>query len=464
MNTRTSIRDLLQQLPLERLDASAREIVERARSQNDPAVLRAAVRQATGELLRRGELLRVAVEGGQRRETLFLVRGTSRLVDLAGLTPGRAAVAERPADAMVPDRVEPTAASLPYEETIPDLLEAMERAQELAVGDPRADEPAIMVDRILALLQSYLPGLALQAQLSTDQLSRGATEFLLPAPALADMPFWLRHRRPGQSLWFPDPAELPAGVQRHLGHLATQAAVTAVVPLRSPAEGDQEIGLLFVSGPADWPAEPLLRLAHRLSAFVSRRWQCQRDVNRRVLTDSLTQIRNRAFFDTQFPLELERAHRGGAPMTLVIGDLDEFKVVNDTYGHQCGDLVLQAVARQLQTMLRRIDYVCRVGGEEFALILPYTSRDEAREVLARMAGRPFRVALPPEIGVGVLAVTMSYGTVTFPDAGTSPGELHRKADSMLYRAKELGRNRCCIWVGDGHCQQLPPADSRDAPS
>jgi len=232
--------------------------------------------------------------------------------------------------------------------------------------------------------------------------------------------------------------------------------VTAVVPLWSPINDADEVGLLYVAAAGDWTSDSLLKLAHRLSAFVSRRWRCQRDVNLRVLTDSLTGIHNRAFFDSQFPLELERARRGGMPLTLVIGDLDHFKAVNDTYGHQCGDLVLREVARRLQLNLRRIDHVCRIGGEEFAFILPYTSLDEAREVLARVVGRPISVTLPPELGVGEVTVTVSFGAVTFPDAGASTGELHRKADSMLYQAKELGRNRCCLWYPDGHHQQLQP--------
>jgi len=462
MTQHSGIRDLLRQLPVERLDTTTRDLLARARVQGDQAVLLATVRQAIAELQRSGALVRVAVEGGSdRRGTLYLVRGTSRLVDLTGLVdlPSARTKAPEPRRTIpVPTDLAPPAGGGVVAESVPDLLEAMERAQDLAVGDPRADEPAVMVARILALLQSYLPGTTLHAQLKPELHGTGEADYLLPPPALGTAPFWLSHRRPGQALWIPAAHELPASLQRRLAAVSAPEPVTAVVPLRAPFDGEQEVGLLYVCAPADWAAEPLLQLAHRLSAFVSRRWRCQRDVNRRVLTDSLTQTRNRAFFDSQFPLELERAIRGGFPLTLVIGDLDEFKTVNDTYGHQCGDLVLRGVARQLQATLRRIDYVCRIGGEEFALILPYTSLVEAHEVLLRLAGRPFRVPLPPEFGVAALVVTMSYGAVTFPDAGTSAGELHRKADSMLYQAKELGRNRCCVWAGDGRWEQLPPPE------
>jgi diguanylate cyclase (GGDEF)-like protein len=329
------------------------------------------------------------------------------------------------------------------------MLDAMERAQDLAVGDPRADDPWIMIDRILDLLQLYLPDVRLHAQLSLVVAESEAVGKLLPQPDLAGMPFWLRHRRVGQSVWIPDVQELPRELQHRLDLEPADHLATAVVPIVSPLEDEGEVGLLYVTGQGTRSSDDLLGLAQRLSEFVSRRWRCQRDVNRRVLNDSLTGIPNRAFFDTQFPLELERVRRGDQPLTLVIADLDHFKEINDTYGHQCGDLVLRSVARQLLSALRRIDVVCRIGGEEFALILPSTSDVEAREVLGRIVGRPFRVALPPELGVGQVPVTISYGAVTFPEAGLSTGELHRKADGLLYEAKERGRNRCCLWTSRG---------------
>ena len=318
-----------------------------------------------------------------------------------------------------------------------------------------------MVGRILALLRGYVPSVQLRAQLLGEgaEVAVDGGAAVLPAIPPEQAPFWLRCRGPGQAVWVPDPAELPTALRQQLAGAPELA--TAVAPLWSPAEEGHEQGLLYVSA-ARQDRDALMQLAQRISAFVTRRWRCQRDVNRRVLTDSLTGIRNRAFFDTQFPLELERARRGAFPLTLVIGDLDHFKAINDTYHHHGGDRVLQGVARQLQDTVRRIDYVCRIGGEEFALILPYTSQEEAAEVLGRLVGRPMRVPLPAEWGAAAVSVTMSYGAVTFPDAGSSAGELHRKADSMLYRAKELGRNRCCIWVGPGRHQQLLPSRSRAA--
>jgi len=454
MTRKPAIRDLLQQMPMDRLAAATRRALAGAAEGGDEAEIRDALRLATGELLLGGDLVRVAIEGGGgMRGPLFLLRGTSELFDLGCLSPGSYRKEAPPAPP--PDHTDASALAATNGD-VSAVLEAMERAQDLAVGDPRADEPVVVVDRIVALLRNYVPQVTIVAQLNGDEPTPESATNLMRPPESGSMPLWLLHRQPGQALWIPEVKELPARMQRRLSYAPGAEPATAVVPLWSPINDAEEVGMLYVAAAGDCTSGSLLKLAHRLSAFVSRRWRCQRDVNLRVLTDSLTGIHNRAFFDSQFPLELERARRGGMPLTLVIGDLDHFKAVNDTYGHQCGDLVLREVARRLQLNLRRIDHVCRIGGEEFAFILPYTSSDEAREVLGRVVGRPINVALPPELGVGEVTVTVSFGAVTFPDAGASTGELHRKADSMLYQAKELGRNRCCLWYPDGHHQQLLP--------
>jgi len=493
MAAEAGFKHLIEQLPRERLSASMSAQLATALAGGDAAAVLAAGRDAVAELLREGVLVKVALAGhGSSRQALYLVRDTSRLLDLTLLQPtpavrpsppptgGRqearpdsqpaagtrtpASPADRPAATaeagpVLPHQAAgPTAWELPLRgpDRLHGLLDAMERAQDLAVGDPRASEPAVLVDGILELIHGYAPEIQLYAQLFTGVLPLEARH-LVPLPDRQSMPFWLQQRRPGQALWLPHAVELPSMLQGQLARDATRPPVTAVVPLRSPIDPQVEVGLFYVLGSSDWPSGELLQLAQRLAAFVTRRWRCQDDVNRRVLMDSLTGIHNRAFFDSQFPLEVERASRAHLPLTVVITDLDCFKRINDTHGHQCGDVVLRAVAQQLQSRLRRIDHVCRIGGEEFGCLLPSTSVDEARDVLTRVVAQAYRVTLPPEFGVGHLEVTMSYGAVTFPDAGQSPSELHRKADNMLYQAKELGRNRCCLWTADGHCQQLLPA-------
>jgi len=148
------------------------------------------------------------------------------------------------------------------------------------------------------------------------------------------------------------------------------------------------------------------------------------------------------------------------PLTLVIADLDHFKKINDEHGHQIGDRTLQMVARRLQEELRRIDHICRIGGEEFALILPDTGQEAGQEVLGRLLDAAFTEQVVRDSGVLDLRVTFSYGAVTFPAAGADAFELYRKADAMLYLSKDLGRNQCHFWNPSGdHLQMLPDASS-----
>ena len=284
--TRTkNIQDLLQQIPLDRLAAVTRMRLEAATDLADQSALRAALREAAGELLRSGDLIRVAVEGSSGlRGPLFLLRGTSQLLDLGCLTTGRPMPSpHRAASTPSAERRAPAGDGKP--DTIGSVLEAMERAQDLAVGDPRADEPAVLVDRILTLLQSYVPGVSLYAQLNGDApRPDAALNLLLPTPP-EGMPLWMRHRQPGQSLWIPEAAELPPNLRRRLDAGRNREPVTAAVPLWSPVQGADEVGLLYVVAGGDWSSDTLLKLAQRLSEFVTRRWRCQRDVNRRVLTD-----------------------------------------------------------------------------------------------------------------------------------------------------------------------------------
>jgi diguanylate cyclase (GGDEF)-like protein len=288
-------------------------------------------------------------------------------------------------------------------------------------------------------------------------------------------PPWLFHRSPGSSVWVPDAMELPSHVRAALeDRVAARSEAggaepswrAVALPLRepdlddaAPRDGAAEIGLFFLLAPASWTREPLLRLAQRTIRFVLRRWRHQRDVSRRIHTDSLTGLHNRAYFDSQFALELERAKRSDSPLSLVLGDLDQFKLVNDRYGHLTGDRVLREVARWLQDELRRIDHVCRIGGEEFALILPHTSRQAAREVMVRLLSRPVVVDGTAAADQPPLAVTVSYGVVTYPDDGSDALELYRKADAMLYLSKEAGRHLCHVWndAGDPVCI-APPAE------
>jgi diguanylate cyclase (GGDEF)-like protein/putative nucleotidyltransferase with HDIG domain len=153
-------------------------------------------------------------------------------------------------------------------------------------------------------------------------------------------------------------------------------------------------------------------------------------------TDPLTKLSNRRGFRELLDLELERARRGGAAMGLLVGDLDRFKDVNDSSGHQVGDVALQRVARVLSEGKRHIDSAARVGGEEFTLILPDTDREGAFALAERL-----RRALRDEFASDPTPVTVSFGLAIYPEHGETAAALLHAADEALYAAKQSGRNR-----------------------
>jgi diguanylate cyclase (GGDEF)-like protein len=323
-------------------------------------------------------------------------------------------------------------APAPGLDALADVLEAMERAQDLKIGDPRSGERVVILASILQLLAAYLPSFSLFImQHGTD-----------PVPEDQDLVFklqdhdpaegWLSLRAPGHSVWIPNPEELPEHIRAHdrthsRGNGETEELLirrAVAVPLWEPAgnggspSSTQETGLLFLLAREELGRDSMLRLAERVSRFVTRRWRHQQEVNLRIHVDGLT-------------------------------------------GHQAGDAVLRMVARRLQEELRRIDHICRIGGEEFALILPDTSQEAAQEVMGRLLDSLFETSVTSAGETIDIKVTFSFGAVTFPSAGADPFELYRKADAMLFLSKDLGRHRCHFWNTDGDHIQLLPASSAD---
>lgn len=168
----------------------------------------------------------------------------------------------------------------------------------------------------------------------------------------------------------------------------------------------------------------------------------------RVYTDPLTGLNNRGFFESQLAVELERARRSAQSLALLFVDLDHFKRVNDSEGHEVGDLVLQHVSRLMVQHLRRIDQVFRWGGEEFALLLPGTKGAEALHTAERL--RAVIESTPLAMGPGhEVGCTVSIGIALAPDhAEGGERALLRHADQALYSAKAAGRNRVVVYTPD----------------
>lgn len=165
--------------------------------------------------------------------------------------------------------------------------------------------------------------------------------------------------------------------------------------------------------------------------------------HKRAMTDTLTQLPNREAFNERMDLEYERWSRYRQPATLVVADIDFFKRVNDQYGHLAGDKVLQIIAKEIKSRIRKTDFLARFGGEEFVVIMPETADDMAYTVIEKT--REMIARLPFHFRDEDVQITMSFGIVSFQE-GISQAELFDLADKALYKAKEKGRN--CIVVAD----------------
>ncbi|WJN59314.1 diguanylate cyclase [Pseudomonas sp. SO81] len=194
----------------------------------------------------------------------------------------------------------------------------------------------------------------------------------------------------------------------------------------------------------------------------SERLELEARLQRLSQLDGLTGLYNRRFFDQQLHSEWRRLRRIGAPLALLMLDIDHFKAFNDGLGHLAGDDALRKVGEVLQNSLQREgDVVCRYGGEEFAIILANTGLEGGEHVAARVHDLIAGLAIAhPGSPLGRL--TLSIGlAVAEPVSEEQPGGLVARSDQALYRAKHEGRNRTCVWseamAGEGRERQAPPA-------
>jgi diguanylate cyclase (GGDEF)-like protein len=218
-------------------------------------------------------------------------------------------------------------------------------------------------------------------------------------------------------------------------------AAAAAVPVRS---GNRVLGVLAVYGPAsgspfsDDEVHMLETLVHQAETAIDNSFLYD-EATKQSITDGLTGLWNRRLFDLRTAEELQRAIRFQEPFGVLMVDIDHFKLVNDTHGHQAGDAVLIELARRLTDATREVDVVTRYGGEEFALILPKTGVDGALRLAEKV--RQVMVAEPFLAGDAVVPVSVSIGAAAYPDHGLSVAEIVAAADAALYRAKAAGRNR-----------------------
>ena len=224
----------------------------------------------------------------------------------------------------------------------------------------------------------------------------------------------------------------------------TIGEATAIAhPLRGTNGNDEVVGVVSV-GRSGRPFTPGDRdLFNYLAGQAARSLenvQLHETAARESVTDDLTGLSNRRAFDDALTGELERSRRFGTDLGLVLIDLDNFKHVNDTYGHQQGDVVLREVARVLRETSREIDHPARYGGEELALVLPGTDLEGAYNLAERVRERIEALRIARVDGSGAISVTTSCGVAAVSQQTADERALLASADAALYEAKRSGKN------------------------
>ncbi len=215
-------------------------------------------------------------------------------------------------------------------------------------------------------------------------------------------------------------------------------AFFALIPLRS---GSEVLGCLGLASrmdtPFDFDLASLLSLIGNTLSMIADKVKLFMETQRLAITDGLTGLHNVRHFYEELDKEIARAQRYSATFSLVLFDIDNFKVINDTYGHQAGDEVLQDVAEVLLKVSRKSDVVARYGGEEFITMLPNTPRKEAythaHRIKEAVDGRTY-------LGEDSVSITISGGVASFPDDAPDAKSLLYAADMALYNAKATGKN------------------------
>jgi diguanylate cyclase (GGDEF)-like protein len=214
--------------------------------------------------------------------------------------------------------------------------------------------------------------------------------------------------------------------------------------------------LAIDAGPIYDESGALIAVVETLRDITAQK-QAQTDLEALATRDGLTGLANRRSFDTKLADEIRRASRDRPPLSLLMMDVDCFKLYNDTYGHQKGDECLRSIARTIAgTLWRETDFPARYGGEEFAVIMPNTPLSGAMLVAERLRQAVEELRIAHSASIVCDCVTLSIGGVVAVGGELNPDRMIAPADAALYRAKRTGRNRAFVGKLED-CSSLPLA-------
>ena len=240
----------------------------------------------------------------------------------------------------------------------------------------------------------------------------------------------------------PDALEDPRFAKHALVVDPPRARSYAGVPLVTPQ--DHVLGTLCVIDFVPRKFDPKQIGTLRI---LARQVMWQLDLNLQAMRDPLTGLYNRRQLEESLHREILRARRGGASVGIMAIDVDHFKQVNDTLGHEAGDCVLRKIADELASCVREEDVACRSGGEEFVIILPGTGKTALRSRAETVRRKIEQARI--QAGDGTLNLTVSIGLASFPSYGDVGKSVLRAADVALYKAKAAGRNRVAMCTPSG---------------
>ncbi len=221
----------------------------------------------------------------------------------------------------------------------------------------------------------------------------------------------------------------------------TTGGPTSMEYRRRTKNGDW-LWLYAVAKVVEWDAEHRPTRLIGIHTNIHQRKQMELELQQKAYTDYLTEVNNRGHFMELGEKELSRALRYQASLAILMLDIDWFKRINDSHGHKLGDMVLKKLADICRGTLREIDIIGRIGGEEFAILLPETDQQQAAEVAERLRAEIAEARIPMKDGLPV-HFTVSIGVASVVSVDDNMDVLLNRADQALYQAKETGRNKVC---------------------